>query len=166
MSDQQTLPAEYTAPITIPPRPTPFTPPTHAEARAAMDALGPVLLEDVAAPAVNYINGCRAACGEPPLSVGEVGQVLGAVALAVRAAGTRAAELEKEAQQLRALLSNAEDYLRLTHAYPAAGGGHDTLGADFSCDGCVLAKKLKAAIDTTDTWTPRDLDRLAEDARP
>lgn len=62
-----------------------FTPPTHAEARAAMDALGPVLLEDVAAPAVNYINGCRAERGEPPLSVGEVGQALGAVALAVQA---------------------------------------------------------------------------------
>lgn len=128
MSDQQTLPAEYTAPITMPPRPTPFTPPTHAEARAAMDALGLVLLEDVAAPAVNYINGQRQRRGEAPLTVGEVGQVLGAVALAVRAAGTRA--------------------------------------ADFSCDGCVLAKKLKAAIDTTDTWTPRDIARLADDARP
>lgn len=84
----------------------------------------------------------------------------------IAAQDARIAELEKEAQQLRALLSNAEDYLRLTHAYPAAGGGHDTLGADFSCDGCVLAKKLKAAIDTTDTWMPRDIARLAEDARP
>lgn len=62
-----------------------FTPPTHAEAREAMDVLGLVALEDVAAPAVNYINGQRQLSGEPPLSGGEVGQVLGAVALAVRA---------------------------------------------------------------------------------
>ena len=85
MSEQQTLPAEYTAPITRSPRRAPFTPPTHAEARAAMDALGLVLLEDVAAPAANYINGQRQRRGETPLSGGEVGQVLGAVALAVRA---------------------------------------------------------------------------------
>lgn len=62
-----------------------FTPPTHAEAREAMGALGPALLEEVAAPAVNYINGCRQRRGQTPLSVGEVGQILGAVALAVQA---------------------------------------------------------------------------------
>ena len=61
----------------------------------------------------------------------------------LRVKNRRVRELEAENERLRAHLRNAEDYLRLTHAYPANGAGHDTLGAGFTCGGCVLAKKLK-----------------------
>ncbi|GAA1457619.1 hypothetical protein NE857_21475 [Nocardiopsis exhalans] len=64
----------------------------------------------------------------------------------LRARGKRIRELEADLARLQVLLRDAEDYLRLTHAHPAAGGGHDTLGAGFSCDGCVLTKKLKQVL--------------------
>lgn len=53
-------------------------------ARSAIDALGPHRLETVASPAVAYINHARTHHGQDPLSVGEIGALLGAVALAVR----------------------------------------------------------------------------------
>lgn len=53
-------------------------------ARSAIDALGPHRLETVASPAVAYINHTRTHHGQDPLSMSEVGMLLGAVALAVR----------------------------------------------------------------------------------
>lgn len=149
---QPTLPAEYTDPIT--------NPPTPADAQAAMDTLGLGTIEAVVDPAFAYLQDRLRDAGEAPLWGRDTAMFTGAVALAIRAYARRdsgpdewdMSRAEHEADKLRdriarleALLRDAEDYLRLTHAYPAAGGGHDTLGAGFSCDGCVLAKELKEA---------------------
>lgn len=64
----------------------------------------------------------------------------------LRVRGQQIRELEAENEWLRGHVRNAEDYLRLTHAYPGAGGWHDTLGADFGCGGCKLAQELKDAL--------------------
>lgn len=58
--------------------------PLRRAARSAIDALGPHRLETVASPAVAYINHTRVHDGQGPLSMSEVGALLGAVALAVR----------------------------------------------------------------------------------
>lgn len=70
-----------------------------------------------------------------------------ALATQVVTATNRATALEADNARLRDLLDEVRGYLATTHRYPATGGGHDHLGAGFSCSGCQLRDQITAVLD-------------------